>query len=403
MLILRDVTERREREKELLHVSKLESLGLLAGGVAHDFNNILTGVLNWASLAKDRTASRLEGVDPWQKIREACKRGKALSTQLMGLAKGGQPIRAPRALPDLVRGEMEFALHGSSLTCGCSFPEDVWTVNIDEGQISQVIQNLALNAKQAMPHGGAVQVSLANVVIADQDHRPLEPGHYVRMSVQDGGPGIHPRDLESIFDPYFTTKRSGFGLGLATSFAIVRRHGGHISVKSEGDVGTTFHVYLPATEEAAARSQGAIDGISGGSESVLVVDDDSDLRDPLVIALQQDGFRVAAAGDGRAAVDRYRRALDDGHRFDVVLMDLTMPGEINGRVAMQEILALDASAVAIVASGYHDDPVMANFREHGFHGVLPKPFEPEEVSRKIRETLDTTQAAGAARPDGDRS
>ncbi|RMH01256.1 MAG: hybrid sensor histidine kinase/response regulator, partial [Planctomycetota bacterium] len=365
ILAFRDVGERRRLEREALKAGKLESLGLLAGGVAHDFNNILSAIMSWSEIPAQ------EGLDPAEEIREACRRGKRLSNQLMGLAKGGEPVRAPFDLAAMVREEAQFALRGSASSLALALPEEA-VVDGDAGQLGQVVHNLVLNAAQAMPVGGEVRVGLEPP--GPRAAAGLRPGRYLRLIVHDSGEAIPADHLDRIFDPYFTTKSSGHGLGLATSFSIVERHGGRIQVRSAPGEGTTFEVLLPAADGPAPAAAGTEDLRVPAGIRLLLVDDEEPIRRSLARGLGALGFEVRTAAAGEEALELWRRARDRGEPFAAVVLDLTMPGGPGGEEVMRRMLADDPATVGVVASGYADTPVMARHREHGFRGLITKPY-----------------------------
>jgi len=373
--VLRDVTQRRQEELHLQQASRLESVGLLAGGVAHDFNNLLSAVMNWVSFSEVSEGDPQELQETFGEIRKACKRGKRLANQLLTFAKGGEPVVAPTDLLALIQEEVVFALRGSRVTPQFETARDLPHAEVDPVQIGQVVQNLVINAKQAMATGGRLEVDLECRRIDSQEGLPLDPGDYIQVSIRDNGGGISEEDLERIFDPYFSSKASGSGLGLATAYAIVRRHGGHIWAESELERGTCFRFLLPQTTQRATVSEIQPDKRLFHGRSVLVVDDDYSVQKPLVGTLKAIGFDVEACMTGADAVSLFRRRQQKGGTFDLILMDLSLRGEAGGAEAMGEILSLDASARGIVMSGYHHDPVMASFREQGFLGVMQKPFD----------------------------
>ncbi|MGC8839485.1 MAG: CHASE4 domain-containing protein [Anaerolineae bacterium] len=385
-VFIRDITERRRLEEEQQRVRQLESIGVLAGGIAHDFNNLLTGILGNVSLAKLYVAQQEEVREVLEKAERACFRARDLTQQLLTFARGGAPVRRLTSLVDLVRESAEFVLRGSSVRAEFAIPPDLWAVEADEGQLSQVVQNLVLNARQAMPQGGVVRVACANVVLDSPSPLPLPAGRYVRISVQDTGIGNPQEHLPRIFDPYFTTKQEGHGLGLATAFSIVRRHGGHITVESELGKGSRFDVYLPASEKPAPRREDTREPLRGQGR-VLVMDDGEMVRGALRAMLESLGYEVALARDGAEALEQYRAARDAGRPFHAVVLDLTVPGGMGGKEAAQELLRLDPEARLIVSSGYSNDPVLSEHTRYGFRGVLPKPFRLDDLARVLREVL----------------
>ncbi len=387
ILAFRDVTRRRRLEQEMLADGREESVRLLAGGVAHDFNNILAAIQSWVALGRLREG-RSDGPDALEKIEAACRRGKRLGTQLMALTRGGEPVKAPVRLGDMIRDETEFALRGTGVVVLFDLDPDLWAAEIDAGQVSQVLHNILLNAHQAMPDGGRIWIHAANQVVTGTSELPLDSGRFVAITIRDDGPGIAPEHLERIFQPYFTTRESGSGLGLATSQAIVRRHGGALQVDCPPTGGSEFLIMLPASTRPA-RPVLLAQAPPTGAWRLLLVDDNIDVREPVALALREKGYEVDVAESGRVAVEHYRQVLAVGGRIDLVIMDLTMPGDIGGREAMKRIHALDAHARGVIASGYHQDPVMARHREHGFLGVITKPFEINDlielVERAVRE------------------
>ena len=285
-------------------------------------------------------------------------------------------------MADLIRDSATFTTSGSNVRCDFELAPDLWPVDVDRSQISQVIQNLVLNADQAMPEGGTIQVRAANFQVEARHGLSLEPGRYLRIAVVDHGVGIGEGDLPRIFDPYFTTKKAGSGLGLATAYASVKNHDGHITVDTTLGEGATFTVYLPASDrEPDPDEEGEDPGIIPGTGRILVLDDEDPIRRLVGDLLGRLGYEAEFASEGAGALERYRKALSSGKRFDAVIMDLTIPGEMGGRDAVQGLLAMDPSARVIVSSGYSDDPIMANFRRYGFRGVVSKPYNIKELSQ----------------------
>ncbi|HTR44190.1 MAG TPA: PAS domain S-box protein [Thermodesulfovibrionales bacterium] len=385
--VTRDITVRKRLEEDLIRAQKLESVGILAGGIAHDFNNLLTAILGNISLAKtyvgagDRIHDRLVSAE------NATVRAKGLTQQLLTFSRGGAPVRKIVSLGDVVKESIDFSLRGSDLRCTVSIPPNLWPVEIDEGQIGQVINNLIINACQAMPGGGVITVECRNVTIGKSDALPLKEGNYVQLSVSDQGVGIPRNHLTRIFDPYFTTKQEGSGLGLATSYSIVKRHDGYIDVQSEPGAGTIFHVYLPAS---ASRPAVTVEDEAPliGRERVLLMDDEESVRTVAREMLVRLGYEVEVAGDGAQAVMMYRRAKEAGEPFHVVIMDLTVPGGLGGAEAITQLSEIDPSVRAIVSSGYSNDEIMADYRQHGFAGVITKPYTLRELSVEVKKATE---------------
>ncbi|MHC1698665.1 MAG: ATP-binding protein [Geobacteraceae bacterium] len=385
VLVLRDITEKKVLENELFKVQKLESLGLLAGGIAHDFNNILTAILANISLATclippvNAAHTRLDQAE------KAAGRAADLARQLLTFAKGGKPIKKTIAPAKLLVEAANFALHGASVSCEFSLPDDLWAIEADPGQINQVVNNLVVNAVQAMTGGGHLRISSENIQYADEESLPLGRGRYVRISIKDSGIGIPEEIRQKIFDPYFTTKPYGNGLGLATSYSIIRNHGGHITVASTPEKGTTFMIYLPASDRNVAVSLVEDLVLTGKSGKILVMDDEEMIRNVAAEMARHMGYQTVSCESGDKAVALYRAALESGETFHAVIMDLTIPGGMGGQEALQHLIALDPGVRAIASSGYSDCRSIAEFREHGFRGVLPKPYSIREFHRALHE------------------
>jgi len=399
VFVFRDITEKRRMEEELVKAQKLESLGVLAGGIAHDFNNLLTAILGNVSLAKMHVRPDDKGFGRLVEAEKASLRAKDLTQQLLTFSKGGAPVKKMAAINDILKDSARFALRGSNVRCDVAIAKDLWLVEIDEGQISQVIHNLIINADQAMPEGGVIRVVAQNVLLGQDGDQgiPVEPGKYVKVSVMDNGHGIAPENVTKVFDPYFTTKAKGSGLGLATSYSILKNHDGIITVDSEIGRGSTFQVYLPASstnQEAQERPQ---EMILRGNGSVLVMDDEEMLRDFVGDLLDYLGYEVGLAADGQETIEAYSKAKEAGKPFDCVLMDLTIPGGMGGKEAIQILLEIDPEVRAIVSSGYSDDPVMADYRRYGFCGVVAKPYDAEQLREVLSKVIrDKGQACSAS-------
>jgi two-component system cell cycle sensor histidine kinase/response regulator CckA len=387
VLVVRDATGTRKMEAEMAKLDKLSSLGTLAGGIAHDFNNILTAILGNLSLARlyippDSSAHRR-----LEEAEKACQRAQKLSTKLVTFAKGGAPIKRVTTLLPLVQEATTLALCGSKSTCRLSFAPGLHLVEIDEGQISQVVHNLIVNADQAMAEGGVIEVAAKNVVLDDNNLLGLAPGPYVVLSVGDSGPGIAPDCLKDIFLPYFATKSKSNALGLAACHSIIRSHGGSITVESEMGKGSTFFIYLPAAKEKPSAGAPAGDRPGPGHRRILIMDDEEMIREVMSAMLEGMAYEVACVGDGAAAIDIYKQAMAEGSPFSAVIFDLTVPGGMGGKETLDRLLVLDPGVKAIVSSGYSDDPIMADFQKYGFKGVITKPYKMAELSRVLERVL----------------
>lgn len=389
VLVFRDVTEKNRLEEDRLRARKLESIAVFAAGIAHDFNNILTAVLGNISCVTAKMDRADQAHERLAAAQKATVRAKNLTQQLLTFAKGGAPILKTAHIGDLVKDTIEFSLTGSNVTADLKIAEDLWTAEIDGGQIGQVVQNLIINAREAMQDSGVITIAVDNFAGA-KDGVTAPPGGYVRIAVADRGTGIPKEHLGMIYDPYFTTKDKGSGLGLATVYSIVKRHGGHITAESTVGSGSLFSVYLPALPRTKTDAHAGADGTSAsapGSKKILVMDDEEDIRALACFALREAGHNVDIALDGREAVEIYRRALKSGQRYDAVIMDLTVPGGMGGREAMKLLTALDPAVNAIVSSGYCNDPIMHDFRRFGFKGMVAKPYESDQLLAVVSSVL----------------
>jgi PAS domain S-box-containing protein len=386
--IIKDNTERQKTEAERLRMSKLESLGTLAGGLAHDFNNILTAILGNISLAildpslAGRTRERLTMSE------KACQRAHALAQQLLTFAKGGITIKKIAALKPLLQESAGLTLAGSRVRCEISVPDDLWSVEVDVNQIAQVISNLLINAEQAMPTGGTIRISAENLEAGEEYVcLPLTKGKYVKLAIADEGGGIAPKYFDKIFDPYFTTKQKGSGLGLAAAYSIMKNNAGYITVDSGVGRGSTFYIFLPATEMGLAVAEQEPAGLCLGQGQILVMDDEEIVRDVMGKMLGRLGYEVELAADGAEAIARYSEAMAAGCRFSAVILDLTIPGGMGGKETIEQLLTIDPHIKAIVSSGYSDDPIMADFQKYGFSEVIAKPYRVVELSKILQKIL----------------
>jgi PAS domain S-box-containing protein len=383
----RDNTDRKRLELELLKAQKLESLGILAGGIAHDFNNLITGITANIELAKVHAPQDRELAAILEKAEQASLRAHDLTQQLLIFSRGGEPIKKTVTISEMIKEAAGFALRGSKAGCTFSLPDGLRPVDADTGQLRQVIYNMVINADQAMPQGGMLRIGAENVSLDAQNSRTLPAGEYVKIAIADSGIGIPKEHAAKIFDPYFTTKEKGSGLGLATSYTIIKKHGGDIVVDSEQGRGSTFTIFLPASKQAATAADRAGSKLVPGTGRVLIMDDEEIIRDAAGSILQAAGYEVESARDGNEAVKLYRSARDAGNPFAAVILDLTVPGGIGGRDALQMLLQIDPAVKAIVSSGYSHDPIMANYRDYGFLGVIAKPYRIREMSEIVSEVM----------------
>jgi len=383
-----EISEREKMEEELLRSRKLESLGILAGGIAHDFNNLLTVILGNISLACRYVDPEKKAYKRLQEAEKATLRTKDLTQQLLTFSKGGEPVKKLLSIGDLVRESAGFVLRGSAVKGKSVIPDDLWSVEADEGQIGQVINNLLINADQAMPEGGIIDITCENITVHKNDGLPVPEGKYVKISIEDRGIGIAEEHLPKIFDPYFTTKQKGSGLGLATTYSIIKKHGGYITVESRHGSGTTFRIYLPAFGGETCAKTTEDETFLSGEGNILVMDDEDAVRDIVSEMLRAIGYEVETARDGNEAITIYQEAKQLGKPFDLLILDLTVPGAMGGRDAIKRLREIDPDVKAVVSSGYSNDPIMANYKEHGFLGVIKKPYELKELSEVVYKVVN---------------
>jgi PAS domain S-box-containing protein len=387
MVIFRDITESLRRDEERERAARLESLGNLAGGIAHDFNNILTSILGYVELGQIQAGVDSTAGCSLHRAVSAIERARKLTQQLLTFSRGGAPVLRSLRPTLLVRESAEFALRGSKVACQFDIAEDLCSILADEGQIGQVLHNLFLNAVQAMEEGGVIRVVAGNRTIGVTDPDGLEPGPYVRISIEDRGGGITPEVLPRIFDPYFTTKPKGTGLGLSTAYRIVKLHRGHLAVEVLEGLGSIFSVILPASPLPAETRDLVEPGTRSFRGRVLVMDDEPDIRELLAAVLSMSGFEVDEVPDGEGAVDASEAALASGRPYRLAIMDLTIPGRMGGLEAVGRLKRADPALKAIVSSGYSTDSVMARHLEAGFDGVVVKPYRRDLLLAEIERVL----------------
>jgi PAS domain S-box-containing protein len=385
-----DISKQKQAEEEQRTIEKLQSIGTLAGGIAHDFNNILLGLFGNLAIAKEALAADHPAHRALAAAEKSIHRATRLTNQLLTFARGGDPVKEDVSLAELVQEVVHFDLSGSNVRPVFTIAADLWPAAVDRGQIQQVISNLTINANQAMPDGGHLYIDLNNetveTVAPDHPIGGLKPGRYLRLTFRDEGIGIDPEHRERIFDPYFTTKQDGSGLGLAITYSIVQKHGGRIRVESEPGRGTVFTLHLPAAATLAAKPKAATRPAAPSrfdGTRILVMDDDEAVLEVVANLLEGLGVAVATAADGGQALECYRQALAAGTPFDMVIMDLTIPGGMGGKEAAAQLLRMDPDARIIVSSGYSTDPVLANYKDYGFSGRLIKPFRMAELRQAL--------------------
>ncbi|MFZ5518410.1 MAG: PAS domain-containing hybrid sensor histidine kinase/response regulator [Candidatus Zhuqueibacterota bacterium] len=389
VLAIRDVTEKIKLEEEVLKMRKLESVGILAGGLAHDFNNILTAIVGNLFLAKMSLCNEnTETISLLDDVEKATLQAKKLTQQLLTFSRGGAPIKKTEAIHDLIRDSINFTLRGSNVRCEYFISDDLWPVFGDTGQINQVLNNLVMNSDQAMPEGGILEVHAINAVLAEKSALPLKPGRYIKITIKDTGIGIPAEYLPKIFDPYFSTKKAGNGLGLATVYSIISKHDGYITVESKIGKGTSVIFYLPASMQKIAPLNSPQITLQQGKGRILLMDDELGIREATGKILKKFGYDVDFACEGSEALEKYQRAIETRHPFDLVILDLTIPGGMGGLETIKELLKRDQGAKAIVSSGYSSDPVMANFKQYGFCEFIAKPYNLNELRTKLYKVMN---------------
>ncbi len=386
---IRDISERNKMEEELRRTQKLESIGNLAGGIAHDFNNILTGFASKITLAK-WSIDKKEIV--FQRLTEAERilgSARKLATQLLTFSKGGEPVKKITFVKNILRDHVDLLLAGSNIKCLYNITDDLWPVEVDEGQVGQVITNIVMNSQEAMPDGGEIEIKAENIALKKDRDTPLNTGKYIRIAIEDSGIGISEEILPKIFDLYFTTKRKGNGIGLATCYSIIIKHNGHIDVKPNPGKGVAFIIYLPASTEKLMDNEKYKNETAGyvRNKKILLMEDEKNIRDDISKLLKLMGNEVISMENGEQTIQIYREALDKGRPFDVVIMDLTIPGGMGGKETMKNLLKMDPKVKAVVASGYSDDLIMVEPEKYGFRGVIPKPYNIEELNKVLGQVL----------------
>ncbi|MBF0226350.1 MAG: PAS domain S-box protein [Desulfobacterales bacterium] len=382
-----DISEQRKLENQLNNIQKLESIGILAGGIAHDFNNMLgviSGNISYVLSIIDRDNELFEILSD---VQTGTKQAQKLTQQLLTFAKGGAPIKKEADLRDVLKESALFVTRGSKVRCEFIFAEDLWTVAVDTGQMNQAISNLVINSTQAMPEGGIIQIKAENKKIIYENNILLSPGCYVKISIKDNGIGIPEKHISKIFDPYFTTKQKGSGLGLATTYSIIQGHNGNISVESNIGEGTVFYIYLPATDTKPIIEQKKQSVEIKGHGKILLMDDQEMILNMTGRLFGHMGYKTFFAKDGKQAIQMYKEAFLSQQPFDLVVLDLTIPGGMGGAETITELLKINPKVKAVVSSGYSNDPIMANYQDYGFCGVITKPFTKSEITETLSQIL----------------
>jgi len=386
MSLASDISLHKKMEEELLQKEKLESVGILAGGIAHDFNNLLQAIVGNISLARlflsEHSLEKIPAV--LLQAEEASDAAKELSFRLLTFSKGGDPVRKLTSVESILKKSVSLSLSGSRVIMDFAPPKNLYPVEIDEGQMTQVFNNVLINAKEAMLQGGVISIRARNVSISENGDIPSKKGEYVEVSIKDSGIGIPQGNLSKIFDPYFSTKglrsQKGSGLGLSICLSIVKKHEGYMKVESEEGIGTTFHIYIPAvTDTSYDQSKDEADYQETSKTRVLFMDDDERLKTVVQSIIEYLGYEFVYAKNGEEAIEIFKRAKESGETFATVILDLTVQGGMGGDQAVKRLLEIDPEVKAIISSGYVDAPIMKNFREYGFVDAIAKPYRIEEL------------------------
>ncbi len=386
--VARDITLLKKLENEQWKIEKLESLGLLAGGIAHDFNNFLTAIMGNISLARTMVEPGSDVYEILTSSEHAASKASNLPRQLLTFSRGGDPVKSRLSIAKILQDSANFALSGSNVTAEYSIVDDLKQVTVDGNQIGQVFSNIVINAQQAMLDGGRVFISAENVLISEKDPAAITEGQYVMITIKDEGIGIEKNHLSRVFDPFFSTKHDGTGLGLATSYSIVTKHRGHIRVETEVGKGSIFTIYLPVDipSEAGETDKSEPEKLSG--KKILLMDDQKLVRETATAMLERLGYEVGVAADGNEAVDKYRTGMNTSEPYDAVILDLTIPNGMGGMETMKELQTIDPDVTAIVSSGYSNAPVMADHSVYGFAGVMMKPYSITQLSELLRDIFN---------------
>lgn len=379
VLVFRDMTEKIKLEATIQRNQKLESIGILAGGIAHDFNNLLAGIFGYLEIAMIYSKDNPTVTDYLNKSLSVFNRAKALTLQLLTFSKGGNPIKRINALTPILKAGIQFSLSGSNISIQYELEENLWMVEIDENQISQVIDNIALNAQQAMPNGGTLIVKTENVTIDRKDFAINANKDFIKISFQDSGMGISKEILPRIFDPFFSTKEKGTGLGLMTVFSIIQKHGGFLDVESTEGKGSTFIIYLPGLKRKSIQSIEKKEPTHRGDARILIMDDEKYIQEITAIRMEKMGYMVSLAKNGEETIRIFSEAEKSGQCFQLVILDLTIPGGMGGIQTVEEIRKINTTVPVIIASGYSESPAISNPTNYGFNASLKKPYSKEDL------------------------
>lgn len=387
----RDLEEKKKLEVQLIQAQKMEAIGTLAGGIAHDFNNLMSGLFGYIDIALEYTKNGGEISKITYSLEKAMsvfQRAKALTAQFLTFSRGGLPVKKTISLAPLLKNTASFALSGANVNAIFNIQQDLWFCDVDENQINQVIDNLVINARQAMPSGGTITISAENVIEIAKIAPTLPSGRYIRISIKDQGCGIPAKYLPRIFEPFFTTKQDGSGLGLATSYSIISKHNGLILVESVLDKGSNFVIFLPASDSKIIENSTEKNVVFNGIGHILIMDDEQYICEVAGMMIKNMGYTVTTASNGTETVEIFRKARENSTPFNLVILDLTIPGELGGKDVIKKILDIDRNANVLASSGYSDDPVMADPSAFGFAGKICKPYTRTELASELHRVMN---------------
>ncbi len=393
VLVIRDVTEKKAMEDELNRARNLEALGMLAGGIAHEYNNVLTTTLGYISLAREQSGGDEKLSTRLQKVEEAAGRARDISGRLLTFSKGGEPRKERGSLLKTAEEAASHILENKTIHICWTISDDLWPLEYDHSQIHQAFQNIIRNAAEAMPQGGEIEIDMENVMVPFNRYPALKRGNYVKITVKDPGAGIPDENIARIFAPYFTTKPGAEGMGLTIVYSIVKKHGGWLRVKSRETHGTSVTILLPASlylmDEPETTSPLEIfpHDLGGEKGKILVMDDEEAVRETIEDMLDFLQYECVPAENGEAALEYYRSAMAGGAPFDAVILDLTVPSGMGGKECIKHLRQIDPNSVAIVSSGYSNDPVISDYRAYNFDGVLPKPYKIQDLNDLLEKIM----------------
>ena len=390
-----DISERKKIEYELEKLRRLESIGILASGVAHDFNNLLTGILGNISLVKQYLDSEDMIFKRLSTAERSCLEAREITSRLITFSKGGEPVKKVTRVQQLLKEAHCPLIKDTNITFEYNLPDNLYPVEIDEGQIRNVIINILTNAAEAMPEGGKIDISAANLEITEKDNLPIKEGSYVKVSIRDRGRGIQVEEISRIFDPYFSTKergvKKGMGLGLTICHSIIRKHEGFITVESMPGAGTTFHLYLPASLKKKTETEVTGEMETIRKKRILIMDDDEIVRDITGDMLMHCGYYIESSKDGNEAIALYIKAKERGEPFDAVILDLVVPNGMGGDIAIKRLHDIDHGVKGIALSGYSKDLIMTHYMDYGFTAALSKPYNIQLLNGTLERVLGKKQ------------